>query len=930
MRTETDHAENFGNKINRLVPGKAKADHFSINAVTENTDHTFILDVMLNDRGGKAKSLWSIDDGISTGGSDLLTRDTADVVESSALGAHISITRDGKVAYTYTPELRAKFVPLSADESLTDTFTYAIRLSNGVLGWATATVEIAGVNDPPVLSGTLNQFVDGEVNASYMILESDLLIGISDFDSDALSVADLVATNGVLTEMQGGWLFTPNSDFVGTIDLQYNVIDSHGGSLPVNQNFNIINPPDTTAPQLVSTFPGDEGILKVDNNIELHFDEGVVAGSGAIIISNGVDTRVIDINDTSQVTFISGEKGGSSIIIDPTEDLITDTNYNIQIARGVIRDASNNVYEGISDTETLNFMTTVSEPLLQGSNPWDEGILKADSSIELYFDEAVAAGTGAIIISNGSDTRTIDIQDASQVTFDGYGGVIINPTDDLIPDTNYYIQIAAGAILDLDGHPYAGISDTETLNFMTTVSEPLLQGSNPWDEEILKADGSIELYFDEAVVAGSGTIIISNGTDTRTIDIQDTSQVTFDGYSGIIIDPADDLIPDTNYYIQISAGAIMDLDGHAYAGISDTETLNFMTTVSEPLLQGSTPWDEGTLKVGGSIALHFDEAVVAGSGTIIISNGSDTRTIDINDPSQVTFAGGKGGNSIIIDPTDDLIPDTNYYIQISAGAILDLDGHAYAGISDTETLDFITTGSGPLLNWSNPGDEGILKVDNNIELHFDEAVVAGSGAIIISNGSDTRTIDIQDTSQVTFASSKHGNSIIIDPTEDLIVGTSYHVQIAPGAILDNEGNTYAGINNPDTLNFTTIDPSPQLSFSSPGDDEADVWVGNDIYFYFDEMVNIGTGNITISNGTDIRTIHVQDSNQVMFDGYSSLSINPAIDLVPNTDYFIQMDTGVVTDMDGNPYAGIHDTTTLNFSTTDIQVDWPMVELAVLL
>jgi hypothetical protein len=29
-----------------------------------------------------------------------------------------------------------------------------------------------------------------------------------------------------------------------------------------------------------------------------------------------------------------------------------------------------------------------------------------------------------------------------------------------------------------------------------------------------------------------------------------------------------------------------------------------------------------------------------------------------------------------------------------------------------------------------------------------------------------------------------------------------------------------------------------------------------------------------------------------------------------------MDSGVVTDLAGNPYAGIQDTTTLNFSTTD--------------
>ncbi len=68
--------------------------------------------------------------------------------------------------------------------------------------------------------------------------------------------------------------------------------------------------------------------------------------------------------------------------------------------------------------------------------------------------------------------------------------------------------------------------------------------------------------------------------------------------------------------------------------------------------------------------------------------------------------------------------------------------------------------------------------------------------------------------------------------------------------------------------FTTIHTRPLLAFSSPADDAVDVAVGKDISLYFDELVTIGTGNITISNGVDIRTIDIRDSNQVMFDGYS--------------------------------------------------------------
>src|SRR5258707_12037493 len=85
-----------------------------ITGLTEDTASTKIyLDVMANDLGGNAKTLWSLDDGTSavsytnvkggTSPTDLLIQDTARAeatsTDYSALGAHIWITADGKVGY---------------------------------------------------------------------------------------------------------------------------------------------------------------------------------------------------------------------------------------------------------------------------------------------------------------------------------------------------------------------------------------------------------------------------------------------------------------------------------------------------------------------------------------------------------------------------------------------------------------------------------------------------------------------------------------------------------------------------------------------------------------------------------------------------------------------------------------------------------------
>ena len=122
--------------------------------------------------------------------------------------------------------------------------------------------------------------------------------------------------------------------------------------------------------------------------------------------------------------------------------------------------------------ETANFTVTgggadLTPPSLVGTNPADDASnVSAASNIVLTFDEAVQAGTGNIVISDGAgDTRTIDVTDASQVTF-GTNTVTINPTGDLNPATAYDVTIGSGVITDAAANPFAGIA-LDALDFTT-------------------------------------------------------------------------------------------------------------------------------------------------------------------------------------------------------------------------------------------------------------------------------------------------------------------------------------------------------------------------------------------------------------------------------------------------------------------------------
>ncbi|WP_395006421.1 VCBS domain-containing protein, partial [Undibacterium sp.] len=168
---------------------------FSTTGLTEDTILPIFLNVMGNDLGGNAKTLWSLDDANSASTptsiyapADLIAQDIARTeaasVDYSANGAHIWITSDGRVGYNLTtanPTFKAALQALAVGEFLTDTFTYAIRMGNGTLSWATATVKIAGSNDAiliinPEQSGTVTEDADTTPSTTDSMSSSGLIL----------------------------------------------------------------------------------------------------------------------------------------------------------------------------------------------------------------------------------------------------------------------------------------------------------------------------------------------------------------------------------------------------------------------------------------------------------------------------------------------------------------------------------------------------------------------------------------------------------------------------------------------------------------------------------------------------------------------------------------------------------------------------------
>jgi hypothetical protein len=143
--------------------------------------------------------------------------------------------------------------------------------------------------------------------------------------------------------------------------------------------------------------------------------------------------------------------------------------------------------------------------------------------------------------------------------------------------------------------------------------------------------------------------------------------------------------------LEMNGGSMTDAAGNAALDVTHaavTDNASYRVDTTSPVLSFSRPADDATgVAASDDIVLFFSEDVLAGSGTVTVSSrDGDTRIIDIGDRSQISI----NGNQVTVDPTGDLDTDSIYDVQIAAGAITDIAGNTFAGISGSASLSFET------------------------------------------------------------------------------------------------------------------------------------------------------------------------------------------------------------------------------------------------
>ncbi|NTU53949.1 MAG: DUF4347 domain-containing protein, partial [Chlorobiaceae bacterium] len=437
----------------------------------------------------------------------------------------------------------------------------------------------------------------------------------------------------ILAHADAGYYFRLLTTY--TDDMGYNETD-------VTSNvMGVVNP---NAVPVISDFSrfGDEGtvISFSEEDFGNHFTDGNGDSLYDIQISSVPENGLLWVNgvEVTPGLYLSlSELSGLSFVPDASWHGITGFSWQAS--------------DGIDSSDYASVEIVVIDktpPVFLDSAPFDNATdVAVDSSLELYFDEDVMAGSGYLIVSNDfGDYRSINVQDGSQVSFSG-SMLTINPLNLLRTGRLYSVQMSAGVVLDIAGNFFAGISDPTVLNFETAPNTaPILTvfsneiATTLEDTEATITIEALKAQGDEADAEGAidGFVVSSVSSGSLKIGTDAASATPFDALTNNSIDATHKAFwtgaENTNGVLDAFMVVAKDIDGalsdtpiQAVINVTAVNDLPVLTTFDAAIV--TTSEDTTTTITFDALKAQGDEADVDGTVVAFVVKSLSGGTLKI-------------------------------------------------------------------------------------------------------------------------------------------------------------------------------------------------------------------------------------------------------------------------------------------------------------
>lgn len=434
--------------------------------------------------------------------------------------------------------------------------------------------------------------------------------------------------------------------------------DNFNAASNVDVTFTITEAPDIEGPILASSTPSNgDTEVGLSSSIVLNFDENIVKTMGSVELRRSSDDELL-INlgvNQSGVTFSDNTLTLSGLNLPPNN-----TFYLITVGE-VFEDEAGNGFDGFDKgdfTFTTLTQTDNTAPAVASYQPADgeTQVEVIEPEIAIEFDEQVITGSGTVNLYDYNTDNLIQSFsiDGSEEDYEVSENSLYLYSNDLEIEKRYYLTVSAGVVQDWSGNDYAGFSDKDQWDFITTDNTvPSVTGLSPaheamdvpvdqftytltfnedierepdtpgiWYANLVKRVGSVNVQFINAL---SDPSVLTVSGNTATIDLR--------GFG------LDDLLPGTEYAIRV-VNIADDLSGNQFVGWSDYNTWTFTTakadqTITFEELEDKTFGDDPFgLTASSSSGLDVDFSIVEGpatlGGTTLTITGAGTVTVAAN------------------------------------------------------------------------------------------------------------------------------------------------------------------------------------------------------------------------------------------------------------------------------------------------------------